>query len=278
MVHFLLFSVHMSDQEKNLPSSTAPINARTAVKPLAKTATLHPLEAKKIEAIKHRYLQAKQMPENFSRSHLRAPIYRLPATMAFIPSVFVSVAALVNGNAWMLGAGFIALVGSGLWLRQTLKTQTKLLESLSWFEVDDLQKLDDLLERVTQQSDVQLQQMLSDMRQLLSRVIDLQLSLYQAGQSHRTDLEREFYLREFIGRYWPDTLHAYLQVSPEARDQATQLDGKTAHELLYSQLALLQEGLCLHQQALQEVTQQHAIEQLIQQQVFLESKKKQNGS
>lgn len=266
----------MSDQEQTPPSSTAPINARTAVKPLAKTAALHPLEAKKIEAIKQRYLQAKQQTNGFSTSHLRAPIYRLPATMAFVPSAFVSVAALVNGNAWLLGAGLVGLIGAGMWLRHTLKTQTMMLESLSWFEVDDLQNLDDLLERVKRQSDVKLQQVLNEMRQLLSRVIDLQLSIHQAGLGHRPDLERAFYLREFIGRYWPDTLRGYLQVSPDARDQPTQLDGKTANELLYSQLALLQEGLSSHEQALQEVTQQHAVDQLIQQQVFLESKKKQN--
>lgn len=249
--------------------SSQPVNLRTARKQgLQQSMQLSAVEQQRVAALKQRHQTAVSgsvpaKPKAMNRTMLLAGATLLTSGGAL-------------GMAVIIGSGALAMLAStGIGLSGFLFARANKLKQLDQagafvLNRQQLRTLDNLIIQVSVESDEEVQVMLVRIKQQLDNVIQM---LERADAVDALSFEQRFYVQQFVERYLPDSLHAYLQVPAHARHVQGILDDKTALMLLKSQLALLQQGLSEHEAKLHE----NAAEQLLQQQRFLESKNSQKS-
>ncbi len=255
----------MSNQDPHQVRSSQPINLRTARKQgLQRQTQLNAAEQQRVAALMQRHQTA------VSGSAPAKQKTMSKAMLVAVATLLTSGGAL--GMAVIVGSGALALLASTgvglsgfLFARASNRRQSDQAEAFA-IPQQQLQTIDDLIAKVQEESDEEVQTCLQQIRQQLDRVMQM---LEDAGAVESLSLEQRFYVQQFVERYLPDSLRAYLKVPVHARNEQAILEEKTALMLLKSQLSLLQQGLSEQEIYLQE----NAAEHLVQQQRFLESKK-----
>ncbi|MBC3882806.1 hypothetical protein H8K35_15160 [Undibacterium sp. LX40W] len=257
----------MSNQDPHQVRSSQPINLRTARKQASQQqAQLSAAEQQRVALLKQRHQTSLVGAASPKQSHMTSG--KLIAGGTLLCSGGMLGVAIIGGSG-ILAA--IAAAGVGLsgflYLHGVRENKRKHVEqALPFvFQLDHLQRVDQLIAKVNAESDEEVQVSLQQIRQQLDRVMQM---LANADSRLSLNLEQRFYLQQFVERYLPDSLQAYLKVPAQARCDQVIVENKTALMLLKSQLILLQQGLQEHESHLQE----NATEQLVQQQRFLEAK------
>lgn len=255
----------MSNQDSHQVRSSQPINLRTARKQgLQRQTQLNAAEQQRVAALKQRHQTAVS-------GSAPAKHKAMSKTMLIAGATLLSSGGAL-GMAVIIGSGALALLASTgvglsgfLFARAHKRRQSDQAEAFA-IPRQQLQTIDDLIAKVHEESDEEVKTCLQQIRQQLDRVMQM---MEDPGAVESLSLEQRFYLQQFIERYLPDSLCAYLKVPVHTRNEQLILEEKTALMLLKSQLLLLQQGLSEHEIYLQE----NAAEHLVQQQRFLESKK-----
>lgn len=255
----------MSNQDPHQVRSSQPINLRTARKQgLQQQTQLSAVEQQRVAALKQRHQTAVSGSVSAKQKTMSKTMLVAGATL------LTSGGAL--GLAVIIGSGSLALLASTgvglsgfLFARANKRRQSDQAEAFA-IPRQQLQTIDDLIAKVQEESDEEVQARLQQIRQQLDRVMQM---MEGAGVVESFSLEQRFYVQQFVERYLPDSLRAYLKVPVHARNEQPILEEKTALMLLKSQLSLLLQGLSEQEIYLQE----NAAEHLVQQQRFLESKK-----
>lgn len=262
----------MPNQDPHQVHSSRPINLRTARKQaLQQQVQLSAAEQQRVAQLKQRHQTSLAGAESPKQARMTSGI--LIAGGSLLCSGGVLGMAIIGGSGILAATAAIGVGLSGfLYLRgvRESKRQQEVQALPFGFQADHLQRLDHLIVKANAESDEEVQLSLQQIRQQLDRVMQM---LANADSTLSLNLEQRFYLRQFVERYLPDSLQAYLKVPAQARFDQVIVENKTALMLLKSQLILLQQGLQEHESHLQE----SAAEQLVQQQRFLEAKQVQSA-
>ncbi len=182
------------------------------------------------------------------------------------------VLGLIQSSVMTLGASAALLCGVGVWAWIGWRNRHQDPDVVPvhmglLVDEDDLRRLDASLEKLAAEVPEDTVHRLSELKIALGRCITLMAATREdAGFS----AEDQFYLRETVRRYIPDSIAACLRVP--SRDRASVvMDGvKPALDLLHDQLDMLQSQLAAREAHLTQV----AGEALLRQQRFLASKHK----
>lgn len=129
----------------------------------------------------------------------------------------------------------------------------------------DIALLDAAMEKLATTATQETVDRLSDLKEQLSR----SLALVASAKSNPSCLdEDQFFIRECVRRYLPDSISGFLRVPLKDRTTLLMEDGKTAQDLLLDQFNMLKAKLRTQENRLTQL----AGEALMQQQRFLAAK------
>lgn len=264
--------------------ANAPVNSRTAPKPALKPPPLHASVRARTQKARQRQLLGASLSELLGRREPDPadPRSRLhPAMIAATVCAVAALGALIllrSGTGLALAAALSALGGAcWLWQRRNQRAarQDRHLSAPqstlpSPFDEQALRRIDLAFEETAAVvSEPALEQLMS----LKAAAARMALALGRSEVDADFTVEHRLYVIECIRRYIPDTLSAYLQVPPAQRALPGPQAAKSADQILRDQLALLQSELEQRERLLQG----SAVEPLLRQQRFLESKATHRG-
>ena len=132
-------------------------------------------------------------------------------------------------------------------------------------ETKDVEQLDAALHRLADDAPQDLLDRLARLKELIARCVALVASSKDPGSMGTED---QFFIRESVRRYLPDSIASYLRVPQKDRASLMIDDGKTASDLIHAQLDMIEQQLAAKEIRLTQA----AGESLMRQQRFLASK------
>ena len=261
---------HKNDSQRAYAS--APVNQRTAPRAAINPPPVHASLKARAQRARQRQLLGTPMSGLVARRQAGAPHERDKFHPGVIAATVCAVAAasaliLIRSSAGLaLAAALTALGGASfLWQHRSQRLTTPAPASLPPFDIEALRKVDEAFEATAA---VASEPVLAALISLKAAAVRVTLALHSSEVDVGFTVDDRMYVIESMRRYIPDTLAAYLRVPPTQRALPGLQPAKGADQLLLDQLALLQSQLEMREQRLQG----SALETLLQQQRFLESK------
>jgi hypothetical protein len=182
------------------------------------------------------------------------------------------VLGLIQSSALITLVSTVGMCGFGFALYLTARSKSQFTgiateQRADLIEQDDIEKLDNAMEKLALDAPQATLDKLSDLKAQITRCVSL-VSNAPSGQS--TSHDDQLFIRECVRRYLPDSIHSYCRVPEKDRASLAIEDGKTALTLLHDQMDMLQGQLQTKEQRLAQM----AGDSLMQQQRFLTAKTK----
>ena len=261
---------------KNFAVSHGPVNSRLVSPQALPVDDTSPVVRARIEATQARLRLGTPLAGRLS------PARRGPGTLAALSTrqVVSVVGATVSGVGLTLGliqsavvvigASAVLLCGFGAAAYLSGKSRPRAggdAEAGTGNLIDgkDIALLDAAMEKLATTAPRETVDRLTDLKEQISR----SLALVASANSNPACLdEDQFFIRECVRRYLPDSISGFLRVPLKDRETLPMEDGKTAQDLLHDQFNMLKAKL----QTLENRLTQLAGESLMQQQRFLAAK------
>lgn len=258
-------------------SASKPVNLRTA-KPVASAERLSPVVQERLAArwagqqLKGRFglplaeqLLAAARPAS---TPAMSPLLITAGVVCAASAVGLLLAAIAS--SWLLAAGGAAGLAAGVGLvffsrRSEALSALAVPPAPALFDAASLQAFDRALQSMAADAPDTVAASLSALKQQLVRIAQ---QAANAPLDEHFTLDDRLYLTEFLRRYLPDSLQAYLLVPKDQRAAPVLEHGDSALTLLLGQLQML--GAALDKRE-KKLTQSSA-ENLLRQQRFLASK------
>ena len=258
---------------KNLAVSNGPVNRRLMAPPVPPRQSAVPVVHKRLEATRAKLRLGASLAERLSplqhHSNNAEPLssWEIVAVVGAAVSAVGLTLGLIQSAFLVIGTSALFLCGFGTaaYLGTRFRRHAGGAETAdagNLIDDKDIALLDTAMETLATTAPQETIDRLSDLKAQISR----SLALIASTKSNPACLdEDQFFIRECVRRYLPDSISGFLRV-PQ-RDRGTLLidDGKTALNLLHDQFEMLQNQL----QAKENRLTQLAGESLMHQQRFL---------
>ena len=264
----------MTQPESKYIASDGPVNRRTAARQLRDAPAVNPLVSERLAAAQARNRLGPSLVDQVRVGSAPARRAALPA-LAIVGAIAATVAAVVLFLGWLQASLLLAIAGLGgivvglglAWKAQRQQDAAASPVHIAATLLDDsaLQALDRTLEQLGPELPEAVVERLTSLKDLIVRIARLG---NQAGIDENFTMEDRLYVNECVRRYLPDTLQGYLQVPREQRTSTALEGGRSAADLLASQLDLLRAELADREARLAR----SAAEGLVKQQRFLQAK------
>lgn len=258
---------------KNLAVSNGPVNRRLMAPPVPPRQSAVPVVHKRLEATRAKLRLGASLAERLSplqhHSNNAEPLssWEIVAVVGAAVSAVGLTLGLIQSAFLVIGTSALFLCGFGTAAYLGTRSRrhaggAETADAGNLIDDKDIALLDTAMETLATTAPQETIDRLSDLKAQISR----SLALIASTKSNPACLdEDQFFIRECVRRYLPDSISGFLRV-PQ-RDRGTLLidDGKTALNLLHDQFEMLQNQL----QAKENRLTQLAGESLMQQQRFL---------
>lgn len=258
---------------KNLAVSNGPVNRRLMAPPVPPRQSAVPVVHKRLEATRAKLRLGASLAERLSplqhHSNNAEPLssWEIVAVVGAAVSAVGLTLGLIQSAFLVIGTSALFLCGFGTAAYLGTRSRrhaggAETADAGNLIDDKDIALLDTAMETLATTAPQETIDRLSDLKAQISR----SLALIASTKSNPACLdEDQFFIRECVRRYLPDSISGFLRV-PQ-RDRGTLLidDGKTALNLLHDQFEMLQNQL----QAKENRLTQLAGESLMHQQRFL---------
>lgn len=263
----------MTQPDPKYVASDGPVNRRTASRQLREQSAVNPVVSERLAAARARNRMGLSLVEQVRANSAPQRPSSLPP-LAILGATTGTVAAVALFLGWLQSSLALALCGlaglaAGLALAWFSHRQrdTGVAPSPAPPLLDDsaLQSLDNALARLGAELPDAVVERLTGLKELIVRIAR---HARHASVDENFTMEDRLYVTECVRRYLPDTLQAYLQVPTEQRSATVLEGGRSAADLLLSQLELLRSELAERESRLAK----NSAEGLLKQQRFLQAK------
>lgn len=266
-------------KNKNFIVAKGPVNRRTtsAVSESGQQdAPLSPLAHMRARAAnaKHRLgvplaQRLKRVPGGAAPGH-RLDTRMVVAAIAGTVSAVGVLLGMIQNMAFITGASGALLLACGGWAYVLTQRQRRSATPQAWeierlVDGDDIARLDAAMETLAVQAGQATTDRLTRVKEVLTRCLELMAATHADGDFAT---EEQFFVRECVRRYVPDSIHGCLRVPPKDRASVALEGNKSAMDLLHDQLDLILSQLIAKEASLAQLTG----ERLLQQQRFLAAK------
>jgi len=259
--------------DRNYVTASAPVNRRTAGAQAPAAQPVNPVVQERLAATRARTRLGPALVEQVRTGPAKAQHTPLRA-ITVVGAVVAAASGVALFLAWLqasvpMGAAGAAGLLAGLVMAQRgMRAHPgavgQAAPAMPLFDEACLQALDRALTQLAPEVPEGVATQLTTLKQVIVRIAR-QGGAVTADENFTVD--DRLYLGECVRRYLPDTLQSYLAVPRTQRD-APMLDGRSAAQLLASQLDLL----LTEMQKREAAMARSAADQLVRQQRFLQSK------
>ena len=263
-------------RNKNFAVSNGPVNRRLIAPPVPPRESAVPVVHKRLEATKAKLRLGASLAERLSpRQH--HPNNAVPLRSWEIVAVVGAAVSAVGLTLGLIQSAFLVIGASALFLCcfgtvVYLGTRSRrhaggaaMVYADNLIDDQDIALLDTAMERLAATAPQETIDRLSDLKAQISRSLAL---IASTRSNPACSDEDQFFVRECVRRYLPDSISGFLRVPQRDRETLLIDDGKTALNLLHEQFEMLKNQL----QAKENRLTQLAGESLMQQQRFLAAK------
>jgi hypothetical protein len=266
----------MKSNDPKFITSSIPVNSRTT-RAQKKEQKLTPQLQKRRLQTQHQHRFGLSLVDQIHHKKHKVHNLRTSKLAAYSFAFAIAGVCLVLGairsSGILIALGSCGLVAASIMLiRQTRNANntqhTSHLTSThtaALFDIESLEKFDQALHLMSVEVSEEIAVQLLDFKQQILRLNQMYTS---ASISEHFTQEDKMYVVEAVRRYLPDSLHAYLRIPTDQRNQILPQQGHSARKLLSHQIELIANELGKREAMLK----QNAAVELIKQQHFLESK------